>query len=255
MVGDVFGDERGDVEVAVIVSLALLEDGLDVIVAICGSQQVLRQQLLAGQEVVCCTLVDEELLRSALVLRHQMRGIPQGPVIRIGAQIAGKGLLAPRALGGIGNRRKGGHRLVQPGILKRADQGSVAAHTVAEYTAFTGNHGQIGIDHIHQLLGDIAVHLVVLRPRLLLCIHIESSPASKVVCIILAGNFHAPGRSVRIDDDQVVASGVLLESALLDEVLMRAGQSAEEEQHRTRFTLQSGRRQEDAKGHVALQGV
>lgn len=63
MVGDVFGDERGDVEVAVIVSLALLEDGLDVIVAVCGSQQVLRQQLLAGQEVVCCTLVDEELLR------------------------------------------------------------------------------------------------------------------------------------------------------------------------------------------------
>jgi len=52
-----------------------------------------------------------------------------------------------------------------------------------------------------------------------------------------------------------VSGGVLLEAALLDEVLVAAGQPAEEEEHRAWFALQSGRRQEDAKGHVAIQSA
>jgi len=116
VVGDVICDEGGDVEVAVVVALALLEDGLNVVVAIGGGQKVLRKQLLAGQEVVRYTLVDEELLRRTLVLRNQMRCIPQGPISLIGSQITCEGLLAPRTLGGIGYRGKGRDRLVQPGI-------------------------------------------------------------------------------------------------------------------------------------------
>jgi len=149
VVGDVICDEGGDVEVAVVVALALLEDGLNVVVAIGGGQKVLRKQLLAGQEVIRYTLVDEELLGRTLVLRNQMRSIPQSPISLIGSQITCKGLLAPWALGGIGYRGKGRDRLVQPGILEGTDQRSVSAHAVAKDSSLAGNHGQIGIDHIH----------------------------------------------------------------------------------------------------------
>jgi len=71
----------------------------------------------------------------------------------------------------------------------------------------------------------------VLGPRLLLGIHIETSAAAKVVGVILPSDLHAPWRSVWIDDDQIVTGGVLLEAALLDEVLVAAGQPAEEEEH------------------------
>lgn len=114
---DVLGHKGGYIEVAVVIAIALLEYGLDVIVGGGCRQEVLGEQLFACKEVVSGALIDEKLLGSACIIGDQAGGIPMLPVVLIGSQVAGKGLLTPRALRWIGYGCKCRNRLIETRVL------------------------------------------------------------------------------------------------------------------------------------------
>lgn len=161
-----------------------------------------------------------EHIQWALPLLDELGRIVLLPLLLIVSQISGECLLAPGAVDGVGDWRKGGYRLVLarvteelfPGRLvqflfeHRPDgkahismrhtyqsQGTVTAHTVTS----DANPACIQLresskDSLGQLLRHVAVHVVSVVVRRLGSIDVETGAGTKIPRIILSGNVQSP---------------------------------------------------------------
>ena len=128
----------------------------------------------------------------------------------------------------------------------------MAAHGVARDGGLARELcGKGGGEYGGQLLGHVRVHLVVLLPLGLRRIHVEARAAPEVVCVIRALDGDAARRGVRHHEREPARRRRTEASALLREVLIRAGQAREpvEAVHGGRLGL---RGQVDRERHLTL---
>ncbi|MNN79817.1 hypothetical protein D3C81_1964930 [compost metagenome] len=90
---------------------------------------------LGGEEIVPITLVDQQWQLFA-GFADQHRSIPLSPLRTLFTQIARKGLLTPRAIHWVVDRRERRDRLVAPRVTQCAHQRTVATHGVTADAAF-----------------------------------------------------------------------------------------------------------------------
>lgn len=239
--------EAGHEEVRVVVPVLVphrqpLEAGL-----LDGRLEVLGQQLLLLVEVVARADVDEDVEGPALPPLDQLRGVVLGPLglaAVAGAQVAGKGLLAPGAVDRVGDGREGGGAPVLARVLEVEGQGAVAAHGVA------GDGDAAGVEEgavlggaeegVGQLLGQVRLHAVVLAEGRLGGVDVEGGGLAKVPGVALAGEVEAPRGGVRVEDGDVVERGGVLEEALLGAVVRGAGQAREPDEDGDLLVLLGG---------------
>src|SRR3990167_9220698 len=125
-------DEAGDKVIAVVVARLQAQPQWMLLGFRLGLQQLRLE--LAIEEIVAIALINQnrQLLRG---LSQQRAGIPFAPARTVVTQITTEGLLAPRAVARVADRRKGRHRLIAPRIAQGADQRAVAAHGMPADTA------------------------------------------------------------------------------------------------------------------------
>jgi hypothetical protein len=104
---------------------------------------------------------------------------------------------------------------------------------------------KVRLDQRRQLFDDVVVHAVVLGPRLLGGIEIETRALAQVIALGI-GHVIAAWAGVRGDDDHAVLGRIALRAGLGDEVLLGAGQAAQPIQHRQ---LPGGRLRRQVHGH------
>src|SRR3546814_6475179 len=92
---------------------------------------------------------------------------------------------------------------------------------------------RISLHPRRQLVDDVVVHAVVLRPRLPRRVDVEARALAQVVAVGI-GHAFAARAGVRRDQDDPVLGRVALRAGLGDEVLLIAGQAREPVQHRAR---------------------
>lgn len=147
------------------------------------------------------------------------------------AQIARKGLLAPRALRGVANGGQGAHALVQARVLQEERQGAVSAHGVARDGHAPGIElGKGREQHRGQFPREVALHVVVFPPGRLRGIEVEARCAAEIPVVVLAGVVGAARGGVWVEDREAQAGGVGVEEALFDAVVRAAGQAGEEDE-------------------------
>lgn len=194
--------------------------------------QVLGQQLALLVKVVARADVDEQFQVLALAPPFDQLGgvvlLPHllGPVL---AQVAGKGLLAPRAVDGVGDGREGRARLVQGRVLEVQGQRAVAAHRVARdgHAVLVQLVPEGAEQGRGQLLGEVRLHLVVLVKGGLGGVHVEAGRLAEIPAVLLAGQVEAARGGVGVQDGEAVLGGAGLEEALLGAVVGGAGQAGE----------------------------
>lgn len=106
-------------------------------------------------------------------------------------------------------------------------------------------------DELGQLLGDVRLHLVVLRPRLLRGINVKGRSAAKVPGIVLARVIRAAGRRVGIQKRELEGRGVSVQEALFGDVVGGAGQAGEVDEQRRGLGLGDAGGQEEGEVHGA----
>lgn len=180
--------------------------------------QALRQQLTLLQERVRSALIDEQPqpLDRCQIGGHfsgganQLSGVPSAPSLTrfVGAQIPGQRFLAPRALHRIGDGRQSRSGPIQTGIAQRTNQRTVTAHAVTGDALAAGNDRQLGGAQRNQFDGDVAVHAIVVGPRRLRGVHIETGAGAEIPAVVFAGQVEATRRCVRADEDETELGGV-----------------------------------------------
>src|SRR5690606_21746396 len=129
---------------------------------------------------------------------------------------------------------------------------TVAAHRMAADRAHVAG-GRVGFHPGRQLVDDVVVHAVVLRPRLAGGVEVEAGAFAQVVAIGV-GDIVATRTGVGRDQDDAVLGGVALRAGLGDEILLVAGQAREPVQHRA-GPVSGLRRKIHADGHLATQDL
>ena len=119
--------ECADEEVRVIVAFSVVHRHL--LPCLLGSLlQVLWQELALLVEVVACPDVDEDVCVAGVVA-NQLCGVVFCPLLLlVVAEVSAECLLAPVAVGGVGDGCECGYRLVLSWILEEQSQSSVSAH-------------------------------------------------------------------------------------------------------------------------------
>ena len=81
-----------------------------------------------------------------------------------------------------------------------------------------------------QLVRNVRVHFVPLRPWLLSCIDVEPSTTAKVVCIIFTLDVQPPRTRIWVDDGDTVFACAVLEEPLFCAIVACAGKTGEVEE-------------------------
>ena len=241
-------DERADEEIAVVIAGLHAQRQRMTRRLRCGDQR-LRLQLRL-QEAVAVTLVDQDR-QTLLRLADQRAGVPVQPAVLVRSQIAAERLLAP------GNRRRvddggeGRHRLVEAGMLQRADQRAMPAHRMAGDGTAAADR-EIPFDQRRQFPRHIIVHAVMPRPRLLRRIDVEARALPEIPGAVgIARHPFAARAGIGGDDGKAQLSRDAEGAGLLGEVLVGAGQAGQPIEDRHLGAVLHLRRQEDGEGHFA----
>ena len=128
----------------------------------------------------------------------------------------------------------------------------MTAHRVTHDGLLLHIHVIKGLDHFRQLLRDVVVHAVVLGPRLLRGVDVETSAAAEIERILIR-HVGAARTRVRKHDANALFGGRAREMRFSARVFVGAREAGKVEEHgrrRRRAALQL--RQEDAEGHFAL---
>src|SRR3569833_2531920 len=99
-------------------------------------------------------------------------------------------------------------------------------------TGTSGISRELGFYPRAELLGDVAVHPVVLRPRLLGCIQVEAGRHAKIPRGAVAWNVEAARARVRSHEHEAELRRHALRAGLDHESLFRAGEPGQVIQHR-----------------------
>ncbi len=102
-------------------------------------------------------------------------------------------------------------------------------------------------DHLGQLIRDVLIHLVVLRPRLLRGRQIEARALTQIISLIIR-HIVATRARIRRNNHDSVPGGCPLQSGFLHHIRPAAGQAGEIPQHR-HFLRIGLRRRIDRKPH------
>ena len=142
------------------------------------------------------------------------------------------------------------------GVAARIFQGdgkrAVSAHAETCDAAFLGG-GEMPFHPLGQFAADMAVHLIMRRPRLFDRIDVKSRALSDKFVRAVA-DMAAARRGVGENDDDVPLRGETLNAGLAYQFRAVAVQSRQEIQDRRGIAFQYLRRQVDAEGHVGLTG-
>ncbi len=237
MPAQVVVDKALDEVVAVVIArMAAQRERLAQLVA--GGLQGLGQQLFFMQKLVGQALVDQDagrVGRLGLGL-HQCAGVMLGPEGLVGfqspTQIARKGFLAPGAVHGVGNGRKGRQAFEQTRMAQRQRQRPMGAHAVAKDAQALGVYGQVAGQQGNQLIREIAFHAPVAFPRGLLGIEVKAGAHAKVPAVRLAGRVGATRAGVGGDQGDVQHRSQALGAGLGHKGFFGAGQSGQIQQGR-----------------------
>jgi hypothetical protein len=136
-------------------------------------------------------------------------------------------------------------------MLQMQRQRAVAAHRVTgdSLPCQIRRREAFGNDLL-QLVRDVLIHAVMLRPRLVRGREIEARALSQVVSRIV-GNLVAARRSVGCDHHEAKRSSGALQTRLGHHVLPRARQARQAPQHRNALRLRL-RRRKHREAHVAI---
>mmetsp|Transcript_50528 Transcript_50528/g.132887 ORF Transcript_50528/g.132887 Transcript_50528/m.132887 type:complete len:223 (+) Transcript_50528:38-706(+) len=181
MVGNVLTDKGGDEVVRVVITCLHSEGHGDLcLLCSCDESQGLQLVYLAGQKVVLCALVAENVQISPFVRLDQLGCIVLLPCLFVIAQVQAQSLCPPRHIHRVADRCKRRHGGVAIRVLQSNCQGTVAAHGVARDGA-EGRHREIGLNKLGQLLHHVVVHVVMLLVLLCRGVEIEARPHAEVV--------------------------------------------------------------------------
>ena len=207
---------------------------------------------LRGEELVVQADVHQhvvELRKRAPALREQRaRVVLRALTRRVFPEVRAECLVAP----GHGGRRRDGreraHGGVRVGVLEGDGERAQSAHGVSG-NALERRHGKVRLDERGELLRDVGVHVVVLRPRLARGVHVEPGAGAEVPALVLAGDAGAARRGVGEHEHHALLRGRLERAALLHGVVVRAGQPAEVVHHGHGVQRRRGG-DEHGEGHV-----
>mmetsp|Transcript_4677 Transcript_4677/g.7769 ORF Transcript_4677/g.7769 Transcript_4677/m.7769 type:complete len:233 (-) Transcript_4677:321-1019(-) len=222
--------EAVDEKVAMVISL-LEAEGEGLARGPGGRLQGLRLQLvhLAFIEVVISALVNQNIREGERSFGlHQFSGIVILPLLDVGAQVAPEGLVAPGAVGGVADGGERGHALVRARVFERDGERPVAPHGVAEHPAALAAGAREALSHqLHQLLGNVGVHLVVGGPGRLRGVHVKARARAEVPALVLALHAGAARAGVGADQRQPGPGRRPEGAALLHHILICACQARE----------------------------
>lgn len=174
--------------------------------------------------------------------------LPRLPIV---PQVAAKRLLPPGTLGRVRDGRPGADTLVRARVLEVEGQRAVAAHGVArDGDVLAVELGEGAEDEVRQLLGEVRLHLVVRLPGVLGGVNVKGRGAAKVVGVVLAGQVRAAGARVREQQSEAEGRGVRVEEALLGDIVGRAGEARQVDEHRGWLGGGGARREEEGEVHV-----
>src|SRR3989442_5403239 len=222
-------DKTGDEEIAVVVAFLHPQFKRDI-----APNTNLFKQIgleLTRQELVLCPLVDKERRPAPPAVFDQRRRIVFAPSCTIACEIASESFFAPWTTHRRAYRGKSRDRLVSAGMLERDRERAMPTHGMTEDSGARRIDRKALSDDVGQLLGDIRIHAVAMRPWLLSRVDIETGAKSEIVAFALAWNTESPRAGIRHDDYQPELGGNSLRPRFDDEVLLRAGKAREPIQH------------------------
>lgn len=250
MMAQVVFDETGDEVIAVVV--AVLHAQVErVSGSQCGDLQDLRFEL-GGQKLVAVALIDEDgqLFGGR---GDELAGVPFSPLRAVFAKVTRESLFAPGHDHRVADRREGGKRLVAARIAQGADQRAVAAHRMAADAALVGNW-EAGLDQRRQFVHHVVVHPVMLRPRGLRRVEVETGAMAKIPAAIrIARHVVAARAGVGGDDDHAEFGSNPVGAGFLHESLVGAAQARKPVEHRQLLAAFDLRWQINREHHVAAE--
>ena len=241
MVLQVVVDERLDEVVAVVVPrVAAQREGLANLRARDLEQMGVQ---LPFQKLVRQALVDEDAARvggQGLVF-HQHGGIVLTPAGAVCTQVAGERLLAPGALGGRADGRKGREGFEPPRVAQGQGERAVPAHRVAKNAQALPVDRQRARAQRQQLVHQVAFHAPVRGPGGLGGVQVKACAHAKVPALGFAGHVGAARAGVGRDERQAQFGCAALGAGLGSEGLFGAGQPGQVQQGRDRALAGLGR--------------
>ena len=134
--------------------------------------------------------------------------------------------MAPGALRGRHDRRKGRKRSKTAGVFEADSQCAMTAHRMAHDGGARGIHLRAGLcHHLGQLCQHIVIHVVVRRPGVLGRIEVKAGAQTHVIAAIgVVGDFIAPRTGIWRNDGNTQLCSMPLCAGFRHEILIRAGQ-------------------------------
>ena len=236
----------------------------EIIVSVAGADFVLHIKTVGAggvDEGFGLQFVGEQRVGSALV--DEYRQFAGGrlnercavvclPSLRFRAQIGGKRLLSAPAGGRMAQGGERGNGGIAAWIFQGDGKCAVSAHAETCDAALLGG-GEMPFHPIGQFAADMAVHLIMRRPRLFGRINVKSRALSDKFVRAVA-DMAAARRGVGENDDDVPLRGETLDAGLAYQFRAVAVQSRQEIQDRRGIAFQYLRRQVDAESHISLAG-
>lgn len=204
-----------------------------------------------GEKRIDAALVDEyrQLAGGRLNERCAVVSLPS---IRLLAQIGGKRLLSASAGGWVAQGGERGNGGIAARIFQGDGKCAVPAHAETCDAALLGG-GEMPFHPIGQLAANMAVHLIMHRPRLFGRVNVKSRALSDKFVRAVA-DMAAARRGVGENDDDVPLRGETLDAGLAYQFRAVAVQPRQEIQDRRGIAFQYLRRQVDAESHIGLTG-
>ena len=236
----------------------------EIIVSVAGADFVLHVEAVGAggvDEGFGLQFVGEQRIGAALIDEYrQFAGgrlnkrcaVVSLPSIRLLAQIGGKRLLSASAGGRMAQGGERGNGGIAARIFQSDGKRAVPAHAETCDAALLGG-GEMPFHPIGQFAADMAVHLIMRRPRLFDRIDVKSRALSDKFVRAVA-DMAAARRGVGENDDDVPLRGKTLDAGLAYQFRAVAVQSRQEIQDRRGIAFQYLRRQVDAESHIGSAG-